>query len=76
MTRICAVTGKRPMSGHAVSHSNRKTNRWFRPNLHEKRFWLESENRSIKLRVSAKGLRIIDKKGIESVLSDIKNYNK
>ncbi len=76
MSRVCAVTGKRPLFGHSVSHSNIKTKRRFLPNLHERRFWLKGENRFIKLRVSAKGLRIIDKKGIEAVLVDIKKREK
>jgi len=72
MTRMCQVTGKRPQVGHNVSHANNKTKRRFNPNLQEHRFWLESEKRFIKLRVSAKGMRIIDKHGIEKVLEDIK----
>ena len=73
MSRVCDVTGKRPMSGNNVSHANNKTRRRFMPNIHDHRFWLESENRFIKLRVSAKGMRIIDKKGIEQVVSDIRS---
>ena len=76
MPQVCEVTGKRPMSGNNVSHSNRKTRRRFIPNLHVRRFWLEKENRFIKLRVSTKGIRIIDKKGIEVVLEDIRNRKK
>ncbi len=72
MARGCQVTGKRPMSGNNVSHANNKTRRRFLPNIHDHRFWLESENRFIKLRVSAKGMRIIDKKGIEQVVSEIR----
>ncbi|MBG61080.1 MAG: 50S ribosomal protein L28 [Woeseiaceae bacterium] len=72
MSRVCQVTGKRPMSGNNVSHAHNKTRRRFLPNLQYKRFWLEKENRYIKLRVSKKGLRIIDKHGLEKVLSDIK----
>ena len=72
MARGCQVTGKRPMSGNNVSHANNKTRRRFLPNVHDHRFWLESENRFIKLRVSAKGMRIIDKKGIEQVVSEIR----
>lgn len=60
------------MSGHNVSHANNKTNRRFLPNLHVRRFWVESENRWIKLRVSSKGVRIIDKNGIDTVLADIR----
>ena len=73
MSRICQVTGKGPMAGHNVSHSNIKTNRRFLPNLHHHRFWVESENRWVRLRVSTKGLRIIDKNGIDNVLSDIRS---
>ena len=72
MSRECQVTGKRPVSGNNVSHANNKTRRRFLPNVHDHRFWLESENRFVKLRVSAKGMRIIDKKGIEKVLADIR----
>ena len=72
MSRICQVTGKRPMSGNNVSHAKNRTRRKFLPNLHMHKFWLESEKRFVKLRVSSKGMRIIDKKGIEYVLSDIR----
>lgn len=72
MSKVCQVTGKRPVSGNNVSHSNRKTKRRFLPNLHYHRFWLESEERWVRLRVSANGMRIIDKKGIESVLNDLR----
>ena len=72
MARVCQVTGKRPISGNNVSHSNVKSRRRFLPNLHSHRFWVESENRWVKLRVSTKGLRIIDKKGIDTVLADIR----
>jgi large subunit ribosomal protein L28 len=72
MSRVCQVTGKRPMVGNNVSHANNKTKRRFNPNLQEHRFWLESEQRFIKLRVSTKGMRTIDKLGIEQVLKDIK----
>jgi len=72
MSRICQVTGKRPITGNNVSHSNIKSKRRFLPNLHSHRFWVESENRWVKLRVSTKGLRIIDKKGIDVVLSDLR----
>ena len=72
MSKVCQVTGKGPMSGHNVSHSNIKSKRRFLPNLHSHRFWVESENRWVKLRVSTKGLRIIDKNGIDAVLSDIR----
>ena len=71
MSRVCEVTGKRPMSGNNVSHAHNKTRRRFLPNLHTKRFWLEGEQRFVKLKVSHQGLRIIDKKGIDVVLADI-----
>jgi len=73
MPRVCQVTGKRPISGNNVSHSNRKTRRRFLPNLHRHRFWVESENRWVRLRVSTKGIRIIDKKGIDAVLTDMRS---
>ncbi len=72
MSRVCQVTGKRPITGNNVSHANNKTKRRFLPNLHSRRFWVEAENRFVKLRVSAKGQRIIDKVGIEQVLADIR----
>ncbi len=73
MSRVCQVTGKRPMSGNNVSHAKNRTRRRFLPNLHSRRFWLEDESRWVKLRVSGKGLRIIDKKGIETVLEEIRD---
>jgi large subunit ribosomal protein L28 len=72
MSKVCQVTGKRPMSGNNVSHANNKTRRRFLPNLHTHRFWLESEKRYIKLRVSHKGLRTIDKVGLEKVVADLR----
>lgn len=72
MSRVCQVTGKRPMAGNNVSHANNKTRRRFLPNLQSHRIWVESENRWVKLRVSTKGLRIIDKKGIDTVLAEIR----
>ena len=72
MSKICEVTGKRPITGNHVSHANNKTKRRFLPNLHKHRFWVPSEKRYVRLRVSAKGMRIIDKKGIETVLSEMK----
>ena len=71
MSRVCEITGKGPMTGNNVSHANNKTKRRFLPNLHSRRFWLESENRWIRLRVSNAALRLIDKKGIEAVLADM-----
>ena len=73
MSKVCQVTGKRPVTGNNVSHAHNKTRRRFVPNLHSKRFWVESENRFIRLRVSAKGMRIIDKKGIEAVLVEMRS---
>jgi len=72
MSRVCQVTGKRPMSGNNVSHAHNKTRRRFLPNVHSRRFWVESENRYVRLRVSSKGLRIIDKHGIDKVLADVR----
>jgi len=72
MSKVCQVTGKRPVSGNNVSHAKNRTKRRFNPNLHQHRFWVESENRWIRLRVSTKGMRIIDKKGIDVVLADIR----
>ncbi|GAA5171221.1 MULTISPECIES: 50S ribosomal protein L28 [Halomonadaceae] len=72
MSKVCQVTGKRPVTGNNVSHSQRKTRRRFVPNLHTHRFWVEAEKRFVKLRVSSKGMRIIDKKGIDTVLSEIR----
>jgi large subunit ribosomal protein L28 len=72
MSRVCQVTGKRPTTGNNVSHANNKTRRRFLPNLHTHRFWLGSEKRFVKLRVSQKGLRIIDKVGIEQVVADLR----
>jgi large subunit ribosomal protein L28 len=71
MSRVCQVTGKRPMVGYNVSHSKRHTKRRFLPNLHWHRFWLPTEKRFIKLLVSSKGLRTIDKRGIEVVIADL-----
>lgn len=73
MSRVCQVTGKRPQSGNNVSHAKNRTRRRFLPNLHDRRFWLESESRWVKLRVSSKGLRIIDKLGLDKVLDDMKS---
>ena len=72
MTRVCQVTGKRPITGNNVSHANNRTKRRFLPNLHEQRFWVDSEQRFVRLRVSTKGIRIIDKLGIDAVLADIR----
>lgn len=72
MSQVCQVTGKRPVAGNNVSHANNRTRRRFLPNLHRHRFWVEAEKRFVKLRVSAKGMRIIDKKGIEVVLGELR----
>ena len=72
MSRVCMITGKRPVAGNNVSHSHNKTRRRFLPNLHWHRFWVESENKFVRLRVSSKGMRIVDKKGIDSVLVDVR----
>jgi large subunit ribosomal protein L28 len=72
MSRICQVTGKGPASGNNVSHAHNKTRRRFLPNLHTHRFWVESERRFVKLRLSRKGMRLIDKVGIEQVLADLR----
>ena len=72
MSQVCQVTGIRPMSGNNVSHARNRTRRRFAPNLHYHRFWVESEKRFIRLRVSAKGMRLIDKKGIDEVLKNIR----
>ena len=71
MSKVCAVTGIKPMVGNNVSHAHNKTKRRFLPNLHKHRFWVASENRYVTLRVSSRGMRIIDKKGIDVVLQDI-----
>lgn len=72
MSKVCQVTGKRPMSGNNVSHANNKTRRRFLPNLHYRRLWVESEKRYVSLRVSNRGLRTIDKNGIDAVLADMR----
>ncbi|SFW11375.1 50S ribosomal protein L28 [Nitrosovibrio sp. Nv17] len=72
MARVCELTGKKPMTGHHVSHANNKTKRRFLPNLQHRRFWVESEKRWISLRLSNAALRTIDKNGIEPVLADLR----
>lgn len=72
MSRICQVTGKRPMSGNNVSHAHNKTRRRFLPNLHTRRFWVENEKRWVKLKISSKGLRMVDKLGIDQILADMR----
>jgi large subunit ribosomal protein L28 len=73
MARVCKVTGKKPVVGNRVSHANNKTKRRFLPNLQYRRFWVESENRWINMRVSNAGLRTIDKNGIDAVLADLRS---
>lgn len=72
MSKVCQVTGRRTQRGNNVSHANNKTRRSFVPNLHYRRFWVASENRWVRLRVSTRGLRTIDKKGIDAVLKEIR----
>ena len=72
MAQICQVTGKRPVTGNNVSHANNKTKRRFLPNLQRHRFWVDSENRYVRLRTSAKGMRIIDRQGIDNVLARLR----
>jgi large subunit ribosomal protein L28 len=72
MSRVCQVSGKRVQTGNNVSHANNRTRRRFLPNLHERRFWVASENRWVKLKVSAHALRTIDKNGIDSILADLR----
>ena len=72
MSRVCKITGKKPMLGNNVSHANNKTRRRFLPNLQYRRIWVESENRWISLRLSQAGLRTIDRKGIDTVLAELR----
>ena len=72
MARVCQITGKAPMVGHQVSHANNKTKRRFMPNLQYRRFWVESENRWVRLRLATAGLRTVDKIGIDAVLADLR----
>lgn len=72
MSRVCQVTGKRPITGNNVSHAKNRTRRRFLPNLQTRRFWVEAENKFVRLRISTKGQRIIDKLGIETVLADMR----
>ena len=73
MSRVCEVTGKRPAVGNRVSHANNKRRRRFLPNLHSQRFWLESEKRWVSLRVSTRGMRTIEKKGIDAVVAELRS---
>ena len=72
MSRVCQVTGTRPATGNTVSHAKNRTKRRFLPNLHNHRFWVESENRFVSLRLTSKGMRIIDKRGIDVVLAELR----
>jgi large subunit ribosomal protein L28 len=72
MSKVCQITGKRPMSGNTVSHANNRKRRRFLPNLHTQRFWLEGEKRWISLKVSGNGLRTIEKKGIDVVVGELR----
>ncbi len=72
MARVCQVTGKKPLTGNNVSHANNKTKRRFMPNLQSRRFWVESERRWVRLRLTNAGLRTIDKLGIDTVLADLR----
>jgi large subunit ribosomal protein L28 len=72
MSKVCQVTGKRPITGNNVSHAKNHTKRRFLPNLQTHRFWVESENRFVSLRLTPKGMRIIDKRGIDAVLADVR----
>lgn len=72
MSRVCMVTGKSPQVGNNVSHAKNRTKRRFNPNLHTHRFWVESEKRFVSLRLTSKGMRVIDKRGIDAVLADLR----
>ena len=72
MSRVCQVTGKATVFGNNVSHAKNRTRRTFLTNLHYRKFWVESENRWVRLRISSKGIRIIDKKGIDTVLEELR----
>ena len=72
MSKVCQVTGKRPISGNNVSHANNKTRRRFLLNIHVHRYWVESENRFVRLKLTTKGMRIIDKKGIDAVIKELR----
>lgn len=72
MARVCQVTGKKALVGNKVSHSNRKSKRRFEVNLHTKRFWFEEEKRWVKLRVSARGMKVIDKRGLATIIKEMR----
>lgn len=75
MSQICQITGKRPLVGNTVSHANNKVKRRFNVNLHTKRFWVDSMKKFITLRVSSRGMRVIDKVGIETIISNMASYS-
>ncbi|MCA1798215.1 MAG: 50S ribosomal protein L28 [Xanthomonadaceae bacterium] len=72
MSRVCQVTGKGPITGNNVSHANNRTRRRFLPNLHNRRFWMESEKRFVRLKISSAGMRMIDKLGIDKIVADLR----
>jgi len=72
MSKVCQVTGRRPSTGFAISHSHRRTKRWFKPNIQKQRFWIPNEKRWVTLTVSTKGIKTINKNGIESVVADMR----
>jgi large subunit ribosomal protein L28 len=76
MSRVCEITGKKPAVGNRVSHANNRVRRRFLPNLHSQRFWMETEKRWVSLRVSANGLRTIEKKGIETIVAELRAKGK
>ena len=76
MSRVCEITGKKPAVGNRVSHANNKKRRRFLPNLHQQRFWLEAEKRWVSLRVSTNGLRTIEKKGIETIVAELREQGR
>ena len=76
MTRECEVTGKKPVAGNNVSHANNRTRRRFLPNLHNRKFWVESENRWVSMRISSAALRTIDKLGIDAVIAKMRSEGK
>jgi large subunit ribosomal protein L28 len=76
MSRVCEITGKKPAVGNTVSHANNKRRRRFLPNLHTQRFWVETEKRWVSLRISANGLRTIEKKGIDKIVAELRTQGR
>lgn len=76
MSRVCEITGKKPAVGNTVSHANNKRRRRFLPNLHTQRFWVETEKRWVSLRISANGLRTIEKKGIDQIIAELRTQGR